>query len=122
MNQKQKLLSHSAPLRQILIASGLFFLVPDEHFAILIFLVKHGTKPELFWVSMLKKSMKACLNAIHADEIRWHMADRTLTVTGTKDSVLLEFARVESGLPSEFILLTDACLENFRDALRTLSE
>jgi hypothetical protein len=122
VNSKQKSVNRSTTTRQILIAPDLFFLVPDARSAILVFLVTHGTLRETFAVNLLKKSMKACRNAIQADEIHWQMADRSLIVTGTKDAVLLTFRRGQTNLGSEAIRLSGTTLRAFRDTLEELSK
>jgi len=122
MNSKPDSLNQFAKLRQIPIAPELFFLVPDERFAILVFPVSRGTPLEIFSVTMSRESMKRCHTALDADEIHWQMADRSLTITGTKDAVLLKFRRGQTDLSSEAIRLSGPTLRAFRDTLEELSK
>jgi hypothetical protein len=50
------------------------------------------------------------------------MADGSLTVTGTKDGILLKFRRGQTGLGSESVRLSGVSLRAFRDTLEELSK
>ena len=112
-------------MREFQITNTLFFLEEPEG-ATLSFLDTEGDSlgddvAVAYGVGMSWPSLNACREAIQADQVSWSMVDRSLTITGTRDELVLDFASPDPPYPKGRLILTGAELAAFRAALEALT-